>query len=222
VEQLRSCAGWENVVVGYKDGALAGAERPRAPGMKYRHYSPKARVVLFEAGAGGRQQGRLHREAFLERARGYRSVGVIRTKTWPLAMGLDVRRATAGMQQNGSGGQETEYELHGPFSRGAMNGNGSAEASPFQSNLLKSLIQHQIPHAEHLAVTLDSRASLDVWDISLGVKTESVARGLFSALRELDKKGVEAIFVEGIDDTAGDDIAAAVMNRLRKAAEVKI
>jgi L-threonylcarbamoyladenylate synthase len=48
-----------------------------------------------------------------------------------------------------------------------------------------------------------------------------VARGLFSALRELDKKNVEVIFVEGIDDTTGDDIAAAVMNRLRKAAEIR-
>ena len=48
-----------------------------------------------------------------------------------------------------------------------------------------------------------------------------MARGLFSALRELDKKGVEVIFVEGIDDTTGDDIAAAVMNRLRKAAEIR-
>jgi L-threonylcarbamoyladenylate synthase len=60
-----------------------------------------------------------------------------------------------------------------------------------------------------------------VWEINLGAKTEDVARGLFSALRELDKKGVETIFVEGIDDRTGDDIAAAVMNRLRKAAEIR-
>ncbi|KAJ4307360.1 hypothetical protein N0V94_009752, partial [Neodidymelliopsis sp. IMI 364377] len=78
---------------------------------------------------------------------------------------------------------------------------------------------HQIPHAHHHVA--DS-GRLEIWDIDLGGETEGVARGLFSALRELDKKGVEVIFVEGIDDRNGDDIAAAVMNRLRKAAEVRM
>jgi L-threonylcarbamoyladenylate synthase len=58
--------------------------------------------------------------------------------------------------------------------------------------------------------------------VALGGATDGVARGLFSALRELDKKGVQVIFVEGIDDASGDDIAAAVMNRLRKAAEIRV
>ena len=40
-------------------------------------------------------------------------------------------------------------------------------------------------------------------------------------MRELDRMNVDAIFVEGIDDAEGD-IAAAVMNRLRKAAEVNV
>ena len=44
---------------------------------------------------------------------------------------------------------------------------------------------------------------------------------MFSALRELDLKGVEVIFVEGIRDGEGD-VAAAVMNRLRKAAEGRV
>jgi L-threonylcarbamoyladenylate synthase len=63
--------------------------------------------------------------------------------------------------------------------------------------------------------------AVQVWEINLGAETEDVARGLFSALRELDKKGVEMIYVEGIDDKTGDNIAAAVMNRLRKAAEIR-
>jgi L-threonylcarbamoyladenylate synthase len=36
------------------------------------------------------------------------------------------------------------------------------------------------------------------------------------------KQKVEVIFVEGIDDKTDDDIAAAVMNRLRKAAEIRV
>ncbi|SPQ18588.1 c33171a0-5e6e-4571-9685-25adedfb2e77 [Thermothielavioides terrestris] len=60
IEELRSCPGWEGVVKAYEDrehavvdGAAAAA--PRAPGMKYKHYSPRARVVLFEAGGRGRK-----------------------------------------------------------------------------------------------------------------------------------------------------------------------
>jgi len=53
-------------------------------------------------------------------------------------------------------------------------------------------------------------------DVDLGGDVKGVAHGLFAALRELDRLGADVIFVEGVSD--GDDIAAAVMNRLRKAA----
>ncbi|KAK0746100.1 DHBP synthase RibB-like alpha/beta domain-containing protein [Schizothecium vesticola] len=45
VEEIRACEGWEGVVKGYEDRAEDGG-KPRAPGMKYKHYSPRARVVL--------------------------------------------------------------------------------------------------------------------------------------------------------------------------------
>ncbi|KAF2495577.1 translation factor [Lophium mytilinum] len=143
LEQLRQCPGWEGVVVGYKDKPEQEG-RPRAPGMKYRHYSPKATVALFEAGAGQPDVGTV-----LSYVGKMRRIGIIRTKVWKAACGLAI------------------------------------------------------------------------WDIDLGAATAGVARGLFSALRELDKHDVDAIFVEGVDDTEGD-IATAVMNRLRKAAEVRI
>ncbi|OCL08575.1 translation factor [Glonium stellatum] len=139
IEQLRKCPGWENVVIGYQDVSEKGI-RPRAPGMKYRHYSPKAPVILYEAGA---------KRPSADIVRGYahrrQRLGIIRTKFWPPACGLPIH-------------------------------------------------------------------STDM---------EGIARGLFSALRELDKYGVDAILVEGIDDDEGDS-AAAVMNRLRKAAEVRV
>ncbi|KAF2807837.1 translation factor [Mytilinidion resinicola] len=152
LEQLRQCPGWENVVVGYKDKPEQGIQ-PRAPGMKYRHYSPKATVALYEAGAG---------QPDLATMLGYvgrtSRIGIIRTKLWKPACGLPV---------------------------------------------------------------LDGSKNIEIWEIDLGAATAGVARGLFSALRELDKHNVDAIFVEGVDDTEGD-IATAVMNRLRKAAEVRI
>lgn len=199
VEQLRQCPGWENVTIGYKDKQEGSTSKPRAPGMKYRHYSPKAEVLLFEAGAVKPAKEEVTRKS---------KIGIIRTKSWKLAFGL--ASGSAGVadtngQPNGTSQTNTTPSI-------------PTDAPSRLSNLLRSVIQHQIPHAQHH--TLDS-SDTEVWDIDLGAETEGVARGLFSALRELDKKGVELIFVEGIDDTTGDDIAAAVMNRLRKAAEIR-
>jgi L-threonylcarbamoyladenylate synthase len=199
VEQLRQCPGWEGVVVGYKDKQAEDSSKPRAPGMKYRHYSPKAPVVLLEDGASQPADEELKSKS---------RIGVIRTKRWQPALNLPAEKVKAS-DTNGQAlcsSQDMAASL-GP------------DASPSRlSNLLRSVIQHQIPHADHYIVKPEA---IQVWDIDLGAKTEGVARGLFSALRELDKKGVEIIYVEGIDDKSGDDIAAAVMNRLRKAAEIR-
>jgi L-threonylcarbamoyladenylate synthase len=55
-----------------------------------------------------------------------------------------------------------------------------------------------------------------VLDIDLGRDIRGIAHGVFSALRDLDRRGADIIFVDGIEDNI--DIAGAVMNRLRKAA----
>lgn len=195
VEDLRQCPGWENVAIGYKDKQEGAGAKPRAPGMKYRHYSPKARVVLFEAGAG--------KPTFTE-FKTHKIIGVIRTKAWEHALGYSSNAYTNGMIGNASH-IVPSVTTNGVSSR--------------QTNLLRSVVQHHIPHAQLYTV---ENEGIDVWDINLRAESADVARGLFSALRELDKKNVETIFVEGIDDTTGDDIAAAVMNRLRKAAEIRL
>jgi L-threonylcarbamoyladenylate synthase len=198
VEQLRQCPGWEDVAIGYKDKQEGGASRPRAPGMKYRHYSPKAEVLLFEAGAVKPMDEEVTRKS---------RVGIIRTKSWEPALGL------------ASGNVAAAADMNGAQANGTAQLDASTDTPSRLSNLLRSVIQHQIPHAQHHTLASDTT---EIWDVALGAETEGVARGLFSALRELDKKGVEIIFVEGIDDTLGDDIAAAVMNRLRKAAEIRV
>ncbi|WP_457752276.1 L-threonylcarbamoyladenylate synthase [Thermococcus sp.] len=53
----------------------------------------------------------------------------------------------------------------------------------------------------------------------LGKSEAEVARNLFKALRELDKRGVDVIIAEGIEERG---LGFAVMNRLRKAAGYKI
>ncbi|KAH8841933.1 hypothetical protein MCOR27_006524 [Pyricularia oryzae] len=167
IEDLRRCKGWEGVVRAYKDEAELGksgkSAAPRAPGMKYKHYSPRAKVVLYEAGFGGGAEGDRVRED-LDAGR--------------LVVGEDARRpARLGMVRTRSSGDKAGE---------------------------RSVEEYQIEDGT------------TVLDLHLGRDPKDVAQGLFSALRELDTRTADVICVEGVGD--GDDIAAAVMNRLRKAA----
>ena len=208
IDTLRSFPGWEDVQVAYKDGAETGA--PRAPGMKYKHYSPNTRLLLFH----GQMDG-VSAKRYLGKGK---SVGVLTTKTWQ-----------EGFLQSGS-------QIPGKPPVSNMNGhvpNGDAKVHQPRENadpeletveVTPSLTPIAIPSAQHSQVRLsdqDDQDSTEVWTVGLGQNTANIARGLFSALRELDQKGVDMIFVEGIDDSEGD-AAAAVMNRLRKAAEAEI
>ncbi|KAK2807316.1 hypothetical protein FQN50_005470 [Emmonsiellopsis sp. PD_5] len=194
IEEIRACAGWEDVRVGYKDGALRGVEAPRAPGMKYKHYSPKARVVLFEAGAGvegvrERVVGDLVKQ---QQGEGPRRIGVVRTKCWRRGLGIPPTTTTT-----------TTAASNEPNS----NAPGAANQDDFTPTHLHLLAPGNLP--------------IEMFDVTLGGQTESIARGLFSALRGLDEEKVAVIYVEGISDTEGD-LAAAIMNRLRKAAEEEV
>lgn len=202
LDQIRSCPGWEETVVGYRDVSEKGV-KPRAPGMKYRHYSPKAPVLLIEAGA------QIPTEIDLARHLGERrTLGLVRTKTWP--------RIFSAENPNGNKPIGALTDVHRTESQ-RQNG---LSPSPIADLLQESSVHNSIP-AEELSANDPQTGAFVVWDMFIGPSTKDVARGLFSALRTIDKRNVDAIIVEGIDDTEGD-IAAAVMNRLRKAAEVKL
>lgn len=196
MEELRSCPGWENVVKAYRDQSEEGKVAPRAPGMKYKHYSPKARVVLYESTYRDGREGIVRADADAvvattngdtHKMKGHsrKKIGVIRTKRWKPAAGLQCGKLELfarqnGAQQNGDHG-EPSYDVY------------TGDLKNQQGELIGQ-----------------------IFDISLGEDTRGIAQGLFSALRELDRRGADIIFVDGIDDEL--DIAAAVMNRLRKAA----
>jgi len=75
-EELRECGGiWERLVVA-KRGADDTDVTPRAPGMKYKHYSPRAGVILYDVGANPPTS-----RDILNSAR-YLRVGIVRTRTW--------------------------------------------------------------------------------------------------------------------------------------------
>ncbi|KAF3941542.1 hypothetical protein ABW19_dt0204090 [Dactylella cylindrospora] len=79
LEQIRACPGWENVIV-HKGDDFSGetSAAPRAPGMKYKHYSPSCGVILYlpEADPPGKPE-------FLATSFGRAAkIGVLRTRTW--------------------------------------------------------------------------------------------------------------------------------------------
>lgn len=183
VDELRTCAGWENVVVAYEDKAQDGGKGPRAPGMKYKHYSPRAQVILHEVNSSPPTF------ADVARVSGWETVGFVRTtnvwRKWKLFSDSDSQ----------------------------PNGNGIVDTS------LLAAVSHQQAKAKSVTIHDEATgAQISAQVIDLGPNVRDVARGLFSSLRELDSKGVKAIFVEGISDGEGN-VAAAVMNRLRKAAQ---
>lgn len=192
MSELRACPGWEHAVKAYQDHSEEGKAAPRAPGMKYKHYSPKARVVLYEASYNAASDGIV--AADIESAKtsqngGHaqqngdgagRKVGVIRTQRWKAAAGLQVQNWR--------------------------------EAAPVAMEIDKSAYE---VHTGDL-IGASGQVIGELFDINLGKDAKGIAQGLFSALRELDSRGADTIFVDGIDGEL--DIAAAVMNRLRKAA----
>ncbi|RLF76879.1 L-threonylcarbamoyladenylate synthase [Palaeococcus sp. (in: euryarchaeotes)] len=54
---------------------------------------------------------------------------------------------------------------------------------------------------------------------NLGESEEEIAKNMFRALRELDKRGVDVILAEGVEERG---LGLAIMNRLRKAAGYRV
>lgn len=207
IDMLRDCPGWEDVRVAYKDGAETGV--PRAPGMKYKHYSPNAKVILFHG-----QLDATFAKKYLDGG----SIGILRTKTWKAGL-LPM------MLQSSKDTEITETNGDPNFRNGdTRQTRKSLDVGTEIEDIRQQATLSSPPSAQRFQVHLGNEPEqilTDLWTIGLGPNTVEIARGLFSALRELDQKGVKVICVEGINDNEGD-AAAAVMNRLRKAAEAEI
>jgi L-threonylcarbamoyladenylate synthase len=262
IDSIRECQGWAGVVKGYKDHSEVGADAPRAPGMKYKHYSPKAKVVLFEA-ASQRDTpirrdmiGGIPLEAWkLVEAKGKRlaylglenlewpiKVGIVTTKHWDPFAGFHLAK----WSRDGDDiclqvGCRKELETSNSFAmrEGELWQGWVSDPESVARNSLtpeKRRKQelaaaasttpqhpHRLPyqnegHEVNYMPEYSDEYIADMIEISLGRNTKDIAHSLFSALRELDQRGMDVIYVEGIEDEG--DIAAAVMNRLRKAATI--
>lgn len=197
ISQIKQCAGWEDVRIGYVDETQDVV--PRAPGMKYRHYSPKAKVVLVK--------GVLQKHVITTNLkRG--SIGVLRTKYWKnedLEQKLHDENLSS---PNKQADIKTSVDRNGA--------QPTTETSEISLDLTATILQ-----AKHFRIHLGKNVHEDIWSIGLGQSTQGIAQRLFAALREFDSIGVHVIFVEVVDDNEADE-SAAIMNRLRKAAELEL
>ncbi|KAL8762389.1 MAG: hypothetical protein Q9184_001603 [Pyrenodesmia sp. 2 TL-2023] len=200
IEMLRQCPGWQRVQVGYRDGAETGA--PRAPGMKYKHYSPTARVILVH--------GQLCIQLLTKYLGAGSNIGLATTKTWRVD-----HLAASGASDIGPMGEAPGALRRFRVQRATPDSKQDIASNSGQYH--STVIAQTGPNGE------DGEAAglVDVVATDLGTEPATIAQNLFSALRELDGQGVDVIFVEAINATEGH-AAAAVMNRLRKAAEREV
>ena len=220
IEQVRECAGWEGVVKAYRDKEQDSDDdaSPRAPGMKYKHYSPRAKVVLYEAlriadqrqtvmRAKGIPLGAWRMLAVKERKIRYLGLETLDPQD-PFKIGLITTKYWTGWAGLESSKWADEEQVQPE--EDAVQWNVFATASTqTQTGMEVQSMELWCSWETHVA---------NVVKVELGSDVKNIAQGLFSALRELDQRGVSVIYVEGIEDEG--DIAAAVMNRLRKAATV--
>ena len=226
IDRIRQCPGWEKVVKGYKDASEIGSSAPRAPGMKYKHYSPKAKVVLYEAlgntgklnsgiplqvwsdiNALNKKMGHLGAE-YLNKSP---TIGIVSTRRWSCWAGLHSAKWSWDGQNGNPSQNVCTKVVHNKHFRTLDS------FSLEQGELWQGIVPFE-PHGTPREPRGDDKYVANLVEASLGKETKDIAHGLFSALRELDRLGVDVIYVEGIEDEG--DIAAAVMNRLRKAATV--
>lgn len=170
-------------------------EKPPTPGMKYRHYSPTAQVVLFETTS--------------------QSPTATTTTSSPTATKLQEieRKARERLQLGDSVGIIATSLSDHPFTDfGArvidLERGKEAHAPVFTTSDRAAVWVYRLGKRKDgeggVAAESDNEAF-----------AAEVAKGLFAALRALDSRGVGVILVEGIDEAY---TGYAVMNRLRKAA----
>jgi hypothetical protein len=132
---------------------------------------------------------------------------VIRTKQW--APGHVPANATANANADLYADTDVAAKTESRLRNALTNGHGYADSDVGTKGT--------VPVVTH---RYSQPVELTVYEVHIGPSTESIAQGLFAALRLLDGYGVDRIVVEGIDDLSENaELAAAVMNRVRKAAE---
>ena len=176
-------------------GPLSADVRPKAPGMKYKHYAPKADLTLVEPGTGA------DRESGAEQVTG-------------------AEQKTGSGQKIGA-----EQKTGADRNTGADPETGLDETQlQAMIRKVRELSREKIEAGYKVGVicTDESRDCYTDGEVrSIGARKSqaSVAHNLYALLREFDDLGVDYIFSESFPK---DHLGQAIMNRLSKAAGYKI
>ena len=176
-------------------GPLSADVRPKAPGMKYKHYAPKADLTLVEPGTGA------DRESGAEQVTG-------------------AEQKTGSGQKTGA-----EQKNGADRNTGADPETGLDETQlQAMIRKVRELSREKIEAGYKVGVicTDESRGCYTDGEVrSIGARKSqaSVAHNLYALLREFDDLGVDYIFSESFPK---DHLGQAIMNRLSKAAGYKI
>ena len=183
---IRRVAG--SVAGAVDEPAAYASQAPRAPGMKYRHYAPRARVIVVEG------------NTLDQRLTGMRiRLGELQQHTGLVGI-LACRRLLAGLPGEQIDAIDAAEAFH-TDRPGLVNERPAVSAE-------RPAVAADRPREG------DSAA---YYGFAYGVEPDpdAAANALFHAMRILDQLGVAVILAEGLPE---DDRGAAYMNRLRKAA----
>ncbi|KAK3821082.1 MAG: DHBP synthase RibB-like alpha/beta domain-containing protein [Benniella sp.] len=232
-EQIRQVRGMEQIQVYKKHFTDAAMEQaPTTPGMKYRHYSPEAEVVLVEyikpgmmtvytngSGSSGSVESSSSSSSSLSPASSSTlaslSASSLSPSPSPNAATTEqyslILKEIEKLKQEGKkrfGILRTSFTLSTTNTTTACNESDSSSGSGSGS-------RGGSGDASQINGSLSSDSCVIEFPLGQGSKPEDVARELFRGLRYLDGQNVDCIFVEGISE---EDEGLAVMNRVRKAA----
>ncbi len=186
-EMLESCIGEVQVDRAIMDENCT--EAPKAPGMKYRHYAPKAGLSIIEGNVEDEVRA-IKQLAFALKKQG-KTAGII-------ASSETVSEYTNGIVKN----------------VGARANQGS-----IAKNLYKVLREFDEENVDYIysesSETVSEYTNGIVKNVGARANQGSIAKNLYKVLREFDEENVDYIYSESF---ASEGLMVAVMNRLEKAA----
>jgi L-threonylcarbamoyladenylate synthase len=205
IDRIREVAGGGSIdpaIIGKPDPSL----RPKAPGMKYRHYAPKADITIVravgrtaatdgigEADSSEADPGKADSSKADPGKADLSDAEAGRMK--PGEVRQDARRPEAAVTDSGTAVQKVAARIRALAEEKASQG--------YRTRILC---------AEEHAHMYPSAYVRTVGELA---HEETIAHNLYKCLRDFDAEGVDFVFSEAFGD---DDLGSAIMNRLTKAA----
>ncbi len=220
MEMLRDVVG-EVAVDPAIAGPVAADVKPKAPGMKYRHYAPKAELVLVEATRPGGGEAAV--------SGGRASMTTAEQET---AFSDSGAIEAASEEHEAAFSDSSAIEAVSAEHKAAASGIGVSEVVPAEHetagsavsdtviDTINSLTRERLAEGHRVGIlctdeTKDRYPAGIVRSVGLRASQAAVAHSLFAVLREFDELGVDFIYSESF---ARDHLGQAIMNRLTKAA----